>query len=176
VTETQDRFKDVGTAVFFISGAVTLVGTLLTSGLSQDAVNQAIATAQGGQADASDYLTVLQVAFSAFPLVVALLVTFAVVASDGMTGQSKVFGIAVTWGISGFLSSLGDPTTQTQVMARTTGPWYARLLEWGVTLTVAPYTFVLLVQALVVAAGTAITYSVLGKKWRAQDASSKPAH
>jgi len=161
----QDKLKDVGWLVFLTSAAVSLVGLGVTSGFSQEFVNEAIRTAEGGSAQASDYLRVLDVALSAFPFVVALVATYFVVAYTDWDSQGKLLATIALWVTAGFLSSAGDPTGMQARVAQTAGPWYVRALEWGVGATTAPYSGVLLVQALVVAGATIGGFEWLKERW-----------
>ncbi|MET3806809.1 hypothetical protein ABIB25_003829 [Nakamurella sp. UYEF19] len=81
----QEKIKDAGKMAFWAALAVSVAGTFLTSGLSVELINQIIDGAGGGEAGASDLFTILDVFIRAFPLVIATIVTSAVLMSDSIS-------------------------------------------------------------------------------------------
>jgi hypothetical protein len=167
---TSTKLQDIGTAVFVTAAAVNLTTLLITSGINAESVNAAIDASQGGTADASDYLTVLTVALSAAPLIAAMLASVAVATLDRAgPAQQRIWLVIGIWGVAGVLSAGFDPETiSTQIMEALQhgpGPLPMRLFAAGVALTTAPYSGLLLVQAVVVSGCTLASIAVLAPRW-----------
>jgi hypothetical protein len=163
---SQRKFKDIGAAVFYSAGAVTLATLLMTSGLNKEFINKAITTAEGGTADADAYLTVIQVVVSAAPFVVAMLVTAAVLGLDmQLSSNEKIGTIVVTWFVAGVIANGFDPRSITDALNGASGPPPVKFFAAGVELLTSSYTPLLLVQAFVVSMATIISVVVLADKW-----------
>lgn len=170
------RFKDIGKAVWWTSTAVGLATLLASSGFSVDLVNASIKAAQGGSAEAGDYMTVLTVAFSAFPLVAALLLSAALLGAIDLdwSGPARIAVLCIVWLAAGAWSAGFNTLTIADALATTSGPLPVRLIATGWQLTTAPYSAILLIQSVVVAASVVASFFVLKDRWSRPAAEQVP--
>lgn len=165
----KQRFSDISKAVYWITGGLILIELLITSGLSVNLVNTVISRAKGGQASFEDFFTLIDVAVRAFPIVAAILVSYAVVKHSGLGGIALVNALAVTWVAAAFLAAAGDPTTAGGLPDIDGGNPLALLVS-AVGATFTPYTPILAAQGVIVGGSSLVVFEWLSKKWAAEDA------
>jgi hypothetical protein len=154
---------------------VTLIGLLFgSSAVTVSLLNNAIETA-ASRAGPTEYLTLFKVVISALPLVIAGLITPALLAELKKNALWAFVQFAVLWSIAAFVVTFQAPETIRIQMNQGPDITPVRLLIWSFNVFTHAYGWILIVQAFVVVAGGYLVPLWVQYSWRKKQRATESA-